>query len=206
LQILKSIMNFYASAISGVYGTLTGRTGLQRNHQDANIWRIHTLLLFMPLAMVKKRRNYSLSSVLPCILVTSSLLIYYIHFPSQSKSRPLAKTAPLWLGSLNVHKNCLMFCCIFSRLFNLDCYHVCTDLLLSRPNRNGTLQWVVFDSLKIWLSRKRLGLGNYASCQGLKSFKIGMIQPCLGLQSLKYRTSRSHLECRRFQCRLVLVT
>ena len=81
-------MNISASAINVVYDTLTGRTELQRNHQEANIWRIHALLLFMSLAMVIKRWNYSLLSDLQCILFSSSPspLLRTFHFPNLIQS------------------------------------------------------------------------------------------------------------------------
>ena len=64
----------------------------------------------------------------------------------------------------------------------LDCYRVYSFIVEDAYNRNETPHWVVFESLKIWLARKRLGLENKTSRQGLEGVKKCMER--LGLDRL----------------------
>jgi len=65
----------------------------------------------------------------------------------------------------------------------LDCYRVYSFIVEDAYNRNETPDWVVFESLKFdWLDRKRLGLGNKTSRQGLEGLKKCMER--LGLDRL----------------------
>ena len=146
---------------------------------------------------MKKWQAYRLSSLTSNVFFSFPLfLLYYVHLLPQSKSPRLAQ---LQLGGLKMHKtvwrwglpNCQTVWVHFELKMPqtylklqfpsyLDCYHLCIYSLWTI--RNTTPQWVIFDSLKIWLFRIHLGLGNETYHQGLGSLKNGTSRSCYGLE------------------------